>query len=283
MSKLGRIDTTGWRSVAQTDARRARRTPTILLLLGIIMITSIGYSVIYTYIGVSEPTFMGFLDGVTSLLSFIIPVVGLLLGYKSIAHTRDTGSVLLALSFPQSRAGLVIGTLLSRWILLGITTVAGLILSGSIAATLYGTEGMIAYPWVIVMTLLYSAAFVGIGVGISTATTSERWITLSTFGSYFLLIIIWDGFTTAILLILHRFNFNILASPPDWMLLFGLLSPESAYHLLLRVSAGIDVAGRYVADTTPIYVGWWAAVGVLGIWISLPVIFGFYRFRAADL
>ena len=284
MSEWGwRIDTTGWQSVARTDARRARRTPTILVLLSITIITSIGYSIAYTYVGPSELTFMGFLDGITTLLSFIIPAIGLLLGYKSVAHARNTGSILLALSFPQSRVGLIIGTVVSRWALLVGAISAGLTLSGAIAAILYGTNGIVAYPLAILMTLLYSAAFIGIGVGISTLTTSERWITLSTFGSYFLLVIIWDGLTTAILLILHRFNFNILASPPDWTLLFQLLSPESSYNLLLRSSVGIDVAGEYVANTAPTYIGWWIAVGVLIIWTSLPVIFGFYRFQTANL
>jgi ABC-2 type transport system permease protein len=277
------IDVAGWRSVAQTDVRRARRTPIILLLLSIVMITSVGYSLAYRYVESSQLTFMGFVDGSTTLLSFVIPVVGLLLGYKSIAHARETGSVLLTLSFPQSRAGLIIGTLLSRWTLLIITTVTGLSLSGGIAAILYGTQGITTYPLVVLLTLLYSAAFVGIGVGISIVTTNERWITLSTFGSYFVLIILWDGLTTAIMLVLHRFDFSVLASPPDWTLLVRLLSPESSYNLLLRLGGGIDVAGQYVADSAPVYIGWWVAVGVLVIWMSLPVVLGFYRFRTAEL
>ncbi|ERG90347.1 MAG: hypothetical protein J07HQW1_00367 [Haloquadratum walsbyi J07HQW1] len=277
------IDVAGWRSVAETDVRRARRTPIILLLLSIVMITSVGYSLAYRYVESSQLTFMGFVDGSTNLLSFVIPVVGLLLGYKSIAHARETGSVLLTLSFPQSRAGLIIGTLLSRWTLLIITTVTGLSLSGGIAAILYGTQGITTYPLVVLLTLLYSAAFVGIGVGISIVTTNERWITLSTFGSYFVLIILWDGLTTAIMLVLHRFDFSVLASPPDWTLLVRLLSPESSYNLLLRLGGGIDVAGQYVADSAPVYIGWWVAVGVLVIWMSLPVVLGFYRFRTAEL
>lgn len=277
------IDVAGWRSVAQTDVRRARRTPIILLLLSIVMIASVGYSLAYRYVESSQLTFMGFVDGSTTLLSFVIPVVGLLLGYKSIAHARETGSVLLTLSFPQSRAGLIIGTLLSRWTLLIITTVTGLSLSGGIAAILYGTQGITTYPLVVLLTLLYSAAFVGIGVGISIVTTNERWITLSTFGSYFVLIILWDGLTTAIMLVLHRFDFSVLASPPDWTLLVRLLSPESSYNLLLRLGGGIDVAGQYVADSAPVYIGWWVAVGVLVIWMSLPVVLGFYRFRTAEL
>jgi ABC-2 type transport system permease protein len=247
------------------------------------MITSVGYSLAYRYVESSQLTFMGFVDGSTTLLSFVIPVVGLLLGYKSIAHARETGSVLLTLSFPQSRAGLIIGTLLSRWTLLIITTVTGLSLSGGIAAILYGTQGITTYPLVVLLTLLYSAAFVGIGVGISIVTTNERWITLSTFGSYFVLIILWDGLTTAIMLVLHRFDFSVLASPPDWTLLVRLLSPESSYNLLLRLGGGIDVAGQYVADSAPVYIGWWVAVGVLVIWMSLPVVLGFYRFRTAEL
>jgi ABC-2 type transport system permease protein len=255
----------------------------MLLLLSIVMITSVGYSLAYRYVESSQLTFMGFVDGSTTLLSFVIPVVGLLLGYKSIAHARETGSVLLTLSFPQSRAGLIIGTLLSRWTLLIITTVTGLSLSGGIAAILYGTQGITTYPLVVLLTLLYSAAFVGIGVGISIVTTNERWITLSTFGSYFVLIILWDGLTTAIMLVLHRFDFSVLASPPDWTLLVRLLSPESSYNLLLRLGGGIDVAGQYVADSAPVYIGWWVAVGVLVIWMSLPVVLGFYRFRTAEL
>jgi hypothetical protein len=44
------IDVAGWRSVAQTDVRRARRTPIILLLLSIVMIASVGYSLAYRYV-----------------------------------------------------------------------------------------------------------------------------------------------------------------------------------------------------------------------------------------
>ena len=270
-----------WRDIARKDVRDASRSRWLWVLSGLLLVAFVGYGLVHRYIGAN--TFTAFLDGLTVLVASLLPVLGLGLGYKSIAHDRTSGSLFLTLSFPHSRRDVVFGTFVGRSVVLLAPTLCSLVLAGAVGAVLYGTDGAYMLPWFLLVTVVYGVAFVSIAVALSMSTTTDRRITLGALGSYLLLVQFWEDLHSLTVLILHRFDFTVLGAMPDWTLLFRLLKPSEAYYRVVRAAFDVGLAGRYVGDGAPLYVDWWMAVVLLTAWVSVPLAIGYRRFGAADL
>jgi len=270
-----------WRVVARKDVRDASRSKTIWVLVALLTLLSVGYAVVHEYLGPAE--FPAFLNGLAGLVGAVVPILALLLGYKSIVDDRTDGSMFLALSFPHSRGDIVAGTLVGRAVVLLAPTLVALVTAGAVGAVRYGTESAALYPLFVAATALYGVAFLGVAIGLSMWTTVDRWITLGAFGVYMLAVNLWGGLHSFALLFLHRFDGTVLADLPDWALLFRLAGPGESYDRLLAAAFDLDRAGRYVADGTPVYVDWWVAVVLLVVWFALPLAVGYRRFQRTDL
>lgn len=270
-----------WRVVAAKDVRDAGRSKTIWALFALLSLLSGGYAFGHTYLG--DPTFTAFLDGLAGIVATVLPLVGVLLGYKSVSDERESGSLLLSLSFPHSRRDLLVGKFLGRSVVLVAPTVVGLVVAGAIGAVRYGTDGAALYPLFLVAAALYGVAFVGFAVGLSASTTADRWITFGAFGGYLLAVNFWAGFHSLALLILHRFDGTVLADLPDWSLLFRLAGPSESFYRLVRAGFDVERAALYAGEEAPVYVDWWMAVLLLAAWTLVPLAVGYRRFRAADL
>jgi ABC-2 type transport system permease protein len=270
-----------WRVIAHRDVHDASRSRGVWALFVLLGVLSVGYALAHAYLGAA--TFPAFLAGLARLLGATLPVLGLLVGYKSVIHERTSGSLLLSLSFPHSRRDLVTGKLVGRAVVLVAPTLVALAIAGGVGAYRYGTEGALLFPWFLLATALYGLAFVGLGVGLSAATTVDRWITLGAVGGYLGLVSFWGGLHSFAMLVLHRFDTGVLSNLPDWALLFRLAGPGEAYYRLVRAGFDIDLAARYVGDGTPVYVDWWMALLLVCAWVAVPVALGYRRFDRSDL
>ncbi|MFT4910541.1 MAG: ABC-type transport system involved in multi-copper enzyme maturation permease subunit [Natronomonas sp.] len=270
-----------WRDVAHKNVRDSGRSRTVWLLFAILSILFVGYAVGHGYLG--EDSFVAFLDGLVGIVGTFIPALGVLLGYRSISDDRESGSLLLELSFPHSRRDLIVGTFVGRTIVLVVPTLVALAVAGIVGAFQYGTGGALWYPWFLFVTALYGAAFVGVSMGLSMATTSDRRITFGAVGGYLLLASLWSGLVSFGFSVIHRFGIPGNVTIPDWGLLLQLAGPSESFFRLMRAGFDLDRAGRYVGEGTPVYVDWWGALLLLALWIVVPLVLGFRRFRTADL
>ena len=270
-----------WHDIAYKEFHGASRSRSLWALLGFFGILFVGFTGLHTYFG--DETFPSYINGLAGLIAVLLPLIGILLGYKAVSDSRNSGSMVLTLSFPHSRQDLAIGTFVGRSLVLLVPTAITLVLAGVLGIVLYGSENIIWFPWFVFITALYGVAFVGVAIGISLFSKADRWITVGSLGAYLLLVIFWDNFNTLSLLVLHRFDFDILLQMPDWALLFRLLKPSEAYYRLLHLGFETPAAIFYVHDGAPFYVDWWAAILVLLAWTIIPVLIGYWRFQRSDL
>jgi ABC-2 type transport system permease protein len=270
-----------WQDIARKDVNDAGRSRTMWAMVALLVVGFAAYAYGHTYLG--EDTFPAFLAGLARVIGSGLPVLAILLGYKSIVHERTSGSLFLTLSFPHSRRDVALGTFVGRSVVLLAPTLAALVVAGVVGAVRYGTEGLALYPWFLLATALYGIAFLGISMALSMWTTVDRRITFGALGSYLLLVQLYDNFHSLTILVLHRFDFRVFADMPDWALLFRLLKPSEAYYRLLRAGFDVGLAGRYVGDSAPVYVEWWMALALLAAWCVLPLAVGFRRFGSVDL
>ena len=270
-----------WRVVARKDVRDAARSRAMWLLVALVTLVFVGYAFVHAYLG--EATFVAFLDRLASAVAGLVPILALLLGYKSVAADRDSGSLFLTLSLPHSRRDVVVGTFVGRTVVLLVPTLAALAVAGIVGAVRYGTDGALLFPWFLFATACYGAAFVGLAVGLSTASLTDRRLTMAAVGSYLFLVPFYENFHGIVLVLLHRGRVQVLANLPDWALLFRLLQPGEAYYRLLRLGFEIEPASQYLGPEAPLYVGWWMALAILAAWALGPLALGYRRFRAGDL
>lgn len=270
-----------WRAVARKDVRDAGRSRTVWLLFGLLSVLFVGFAVAHERFG--EPEFTAFLSGLAGLLASTLPVLAILLGYRSISDDRADGQLQLTLSFPTSRRDLVVGTVVGRSVVLLVPTLVALVAAGATGVFLYGSDGALLYPWFLLVTALYGVAFVGIAVGLSLSTTTDRRITYGALGAYLLLVQLWDNLLSLLVTFLHRFEGGVLANPPDWVLLARLAKPSEAYYRLVRVGFDVGRAELYVGGGTPVFVAWPVALLLLVGWLAVPLALGYRRFGAADL
>jgi ABC-2 type transport system permease protein len=184
---------------------------------------------------------------------------------------------------PHSRRDLAIGTFVGRTVIVVVPTVVALLVAGVIGMVKFGTDGALLFPWFLVVTSLFAATFVAIGVGISMVSTDDRRLTLVALGTYVLLVNFYDSLHSLTLLFLHRGQTEVLTALPDWALLYRLFQPSEAYFRLLRLGFEINRADQYLAREAPFYVDWWMGLVVLTVYCVCSLSLGYRRFRTGDL
>ena len=270
-----------WRDVATRDIRGASRSVGIWIVGGVQILLFVGVTVVEFVL--NDGSFLTYIGRLTGVVAVTIPLVALLLGYKSILAERAGGQLRLALSVPHSRRDLAVGKLVGRCLVFAVPTVLALCLAGGIAATLAdGAVPWLWLPWFAGVTILYGVAFVGVAVGVSLSTATGRRVTVGAIGAYLVTVVLWEDLHTAVLLILHRFDTAVLRDMPSWALFARLAAPSESYELLVRTGFAVDRAGRYV-DSGVASVTWLTALGLLVAWTLVPVALGYLRFETADL
>jgi len=270
-----------WRDVAIRDVRDAGRSVGIWIVGGVQILLFAGVAAVeFVLEDGSFPTYIGSLTGVVAVT---IPLVALLLGYKSILAERAGGQLRLALSVPHSRRDVAVGKFVGRSVVFAVPTALALCLAGGVSIALAdGDVPWLWLPWFAGVTVLYGVAFVGLAVGASLSTATGRRVTVGAIGAYLVTVVLWEDLHTAVLLILHRFDTAVTSDMPGWALLVRLAAPSESFDLLVRTGFAVNRAGRYV-DSGVAYVAWPAALGLLVAWALVPVGLGFLRFKTADL
>lgn len=270
-----------WRDVALRDIRGASRSVGIWIVSGVQILLFVGVAVVE--LALDDGSFPTYIDSLTGVVAVTIPLVALLLGYKSILAERTGGQLRLALSVPHSRRDVVVGKFVGRSVVFVVPTALALCLAGGVSIFLAdGGVPWIWLPWFAGTTLLYGVAFVGVAVGVSLSTATGRRVTVGAIGAYLMTVVLWEDLHTAVLLILHRFDTAVTNDMPGWALFLRLAAPSESFDLLVRTGFAVNRATRYV-DSGVGYVTWPAALGLLVAWALVPVALGYRRFRAADL
>ena len=268
-----------WRDIAYKNVNDASRSRTLWLLTGLMATVFIGYAAGHGRVG--DESFTAFAEGLVSLAVLVLPLLGIFLGYRSVVDDRIDGSIRLALSLPHSRRDLLAGTFAGRSVVLLVPALVTLVVAGLTGAVLYGTDGVVGFLWLLVVTALYGLAFVAIGVALSASTTAERRITYGATGGYLLLVFLWGGLVSFGMSVLHRFDGSV--DSPDWVQLIELAQPREAYLRLLRLGLDVDVASDYVGSGTPVYIDWWTGLVLLALWVVVPLALGYRQFTGGDL
>jgi ABC-2 type transport system permease protein len=288
-----------WLSVAKKDFRDAIQSRALWALVAVFVVLSVFST--YAYVEVPEmfggpggASFAGLLFFTIGLSGLFVPLAAIVVCYKSLAGERELGSIKLLLSLPTNRFNVFTGKVLGRAAVLTVGLGVGLLLGLGVGSFLLGGIDIFGAFVFLAVTLSFAAVYAGIMVGISASTGSTSRATTLALGFFVIFELVWDVVPMVILYVAS--GFRLPSSIPDWMFLVSQMSPSAAYFssvvaLLpeLAETAGATVTESGVggsatpAEADPFYVTPEVGFVILGLWLAVPFIVGYYRFNTADL
>lgn len=272
-----------WTTIARREYAATGDSRAIRWLLWALAGACILSGYLYPVLG-SEPfttkAFVGF-GFLTGSIDYLLPLIGVFLGYGAIVTERTSGQLTLLLSLPYSRRDLVLGKLVGRSLAFTTALVAALAVAGALVVYPFGSLSPGWYLAFIVLTVLYGWIFTGIATTISMLTRSKHLATVGAFGVYGLFVLVWGVARSALRYGLEAIGLIDGELPDAVLFLFGL-NPVTLYDRLLSGFVVDGSAGAY-AGSNAWYLSEWLALALFLAWTVVPVALGYLRFRNTDL
>ncbi|ELY98484.1 ABC transporter permease [Natrialba asiatica] len=237
--------------------------------------------------GQTTTALVGLVQGITSL---VIPLIALILGWKSIAGERESGSLKILLSLPHSRKDVLLGKLIGRSTVLSVSLIAGFVLAAIVVAALLGSFSVADYAGLLAVSILYGVAYTSLAVSLSSVTRSTTIAGAAMFGLFVLFYIIWDTVIVALSMLMNAGYLPQNETTAQATLLFNSLSLNSAYQNVLSLVTSMgETSPQTVAllegmfGSVPFYLQDWFSFIILLAWIVVPIAIALYRFDRVDL
>ena len=273
--------------VARKDFLDTRRSKIIWLSLLIYT----GFAGLLMYINTDQPQYydtpreavVQTLFGVVVFGSLLVPLVALVVAYLAIAGERETGSVKFLLGLPNTRWDVILGKFLSRGFVIALGIVSAYLVVGAFLLTLYPVFPIRPYLMTFGLMLPYAVAYVAIAIGISASVASKARAAAAGFGLYFVLNVLSLFQPPAgVVRTLHAELLGFAEAP----ILYQFISQLVPSQAIMR---GISPFGTEalpisaLPSDAPFYVQAEFMPVILCGWIVAPLVFGYYRFRSADV
>lgn len=281
-----------WQSVARGDVRHLRRSRMAQAVCALLLLATIGVVLgAIALVGMdpntSIPRFADVMLAIAALLSHLLPLVALLGSYGAIVTERKMGSIRFLLGLPNSRLDAYLGKFVSRSLLVLVPLVAGLLVAGVVGAVAFRQPSLTAFAGLLLPTIPYAMIFVGFGLTISAAVSTETRAVVGVVAVFAVFRGVWTGLQWGALQLATAPG--EYPSPPyeAWYYLLGRLNPINAYLKVTTevISPGVR-NGLISAPREPVgYVSLTAGFAVFSIllWLAIAPWAGYARFRDADL
>ena len=290
------------RSDATTVGRSTRFWSVAGLLVGVL-------ALMYAVAWVTGQTFSaGEMLGLVGLpIAILVPIVGLVAGIAgatdrppstSSRRTRDastSGITAESLGGSTNGSSVVLGRLLGRATAVAVVIALAFAIAFVSSVVLFGVGSIAAWVGLVVVTIVYGLAFVGIGVCLATGVDGSQRATNLSAALYVTLFAFWELLTGGLHTVVHGTTPS--DGPATWYLFVQQLNPlQSFVHAASTIVEG-DVlpivfrfgldssfeapANRYVGET-PFFLHEWFGVALLVVWVVLPVAIGYRRIGRSD-
>lgn len=296
-----------WQAVARKDFADAVRSRWLwalsLLFIGVFSIPTVAR----LYFGTAQRQ-AGSNSGVVQLFIFFmkegvaifVPLIAIVVAYAALSRERESGTIKLLLSLPHSRSDVVFGKVLGRSAVIALPIIVGFVVAG--ITLLPAASGFEAAKYVqfAFLTALLGVVFVGLSVGVSAASKTNRQAMVGAVGLYTLATFFWnpaaskiaDGVKSVL---------GLSATDRIFVLLFmKLMNPVQAYKTLVDsivMGSALEArksmfgffifrdpaASKALGNQLPLAFSDPFTVVYLLFWLFVPVAIGLELFRRSDL
>jgi ABC-2 type transport system permease protein len=277
-------------TIARKDFQDARLSKTLWALSALFIIFAAGMAYLYAELpalsgGADELSALGLMFFLSAPATLFVSITAVIIAGKSVAGERETGSMKLLLSYPHSRRDVVLGKVIGRAVVLAFPLVIGFAVAAIVVLAKYATFTPLDYVVFVLLTVLYSFAYISLVVGVSASTGSGARATAMAVGVFAVLELLWDVVPLGALYLLE----GRLIPPqeyPNWALFLSGLTPSAAYSTAMGAvlpESPTAVLGIGPSGDVPFYLADWFGLVLLVAWAVIPVTLGYLRFRTADL
>ncbi|PSP93848.1 hypothetical protein BRC91_07915 [Halobacteriales archaeon QS_4_62_28] len=239
-------DTFGWYTVAKKEFRDASRSKGLWLLTVVFVSVFILPVVLALYFSINLVSRGGADIGMQLLIStyylnvvtILLPIIAIFIGYAAISKERTSGSLKLLLSLPNSRRDVVLGKVFGRCAVIAVPLAVAL----GLGALFFAASNIALKPGIYaqfsLFTLALTVVFVAIAVSISGAVSTNTRSAIVNFITYFYFAFGWNGIVNGIGSFLSDY-LGIQGSARWHIVLFAkLLNPTQAYKTLTNSMLG---------------------------------------------
>ncbi|ABC30135.1 ABC-type transport system involved in multi-copper enzyme maturation, permease component [Hahella chejuensis KCTC 2396] len=266
-----------WR-IAQKEVSDGLRNRWLLAITMTFAILAIGIA----WFGSAASGQIGFssvettIASLTSLASFLIPLIALLVAYDAIVGEDEGGTLLLLLTYPLSRMHLLIGKFCGHSIILGLAAVTGFG-SAALAIVIFAegvvvSEVLAAFGRFILSSTLLGWSFLALAYLVSALVTEKKRAAGLALSCWFLFVLVFD---LALLAILTSTEGRMSPETLPWLL---MLNPTDIYRLInltaMNGFGGVSGALAIGADL-PLTHGLWLG---LAVWVAAPLLLAHIAF-----
>lgn len=266
-----------WRVIARQDASLTAGARSVKAVLGVLSAGVVLAAYVYPILGdqpITTARFPGFVSGV---LTTLVPLVGIVLGYNAVVSEQASGALALRLSLPHSRRDLLVGKYLARTGLLAAALVASLAVAGVLVVYPFGDLELPGFLAFVLLTVAFGAVWTGLGFAVSLAVATKQRARLLGFGLFLLFAVAWESAVAAVEFALNTAGLLEGALPEPAQFVVDL-RPGRLFERLTAgfVDPSVPVAG-------PWYLSEWVALALFALWLVVPLGLAARRFEGRDL
>lgn len=293
-----------WYPIAKKEFADTIRSRALVILAVVFAVLFVVPPIIalYTDFGSARSLSALLIAGRLRIMSVVVPIAAIALGYAAISGERESGSMKLLLSLPYDRLDVVIGKFVGRSAVLLVPLVGALVLQYAVVLPeLAGSnpgveaESILAF---VALTMLLGVVFLGAAIGISAGTSTTRRSLAVVGGLWIYFFALWNSAARGTGSLLREYTDVESMTTIKAELAVKLLNPTQAYQTLTRSLSGnaehaaraqmfsglrSQVVAQQLQNDVPFYLSDGAALAVLLFWMLVPLYLGYQVFERSDL
>ena len=225
------------------------------------------------------------ISGMMSLVQFLIPIIGLMLGYAAIIGEIEKGSMSSLLSLPANRLEIILGKFFGLGSILSFTTLIGFGVAGIVIAANVADVNYADYLVFIGATILLGLVFLSLALFFSSFFKKRSTAMGGAILLWFLFNMILPLVFVGIMVASSGIE-NILSSGgfPDWYHALELFNPLSVYSALIALTVGpVSTMQGAFSMSYPSFYSSGLMASILILWIVSFLLLSFWRFDRRDI
>lgn len=279
-------------TVAKKDFADAARSRKLMALTAIFALFTLGGAFLASWAGdlfaemegEGAETTLDLVFALQTPAGYLVPIIGLVIGYAAIAGERESGSLKFLLGLPHTRRDVVLGKILGRSAVVAVSILVGFLVGLIGLFVFVGSVSIVDYLLFTVVTILFGFVYVCIAVGLSSMTGSTTKAGAGAFGLIMFFWFLWSFIAMGALYLVEGELW--MEQHPDWYVSLLSLSPDAAYGSAIAAVFGegqFTMASVYGIEDPPLLAEPWFGFVVLAVWALVPLGIGLWQFGRVDL